>query len=136
MLAVAALLACTAAARAQDVDAPPPVVATPAPPPPGQVAIPPAEKSADLQAHWAARRDYLRDRDERRAEDEEQRVRVLKDDLALENLFGIAAALVRESQATLTADSPALARKACKLAVELAPALPAAHICMARATLA
>ena len=136
MLAVAALLACTAAARAQDADAPPPVVAAPAPPPPGQVAIPPVEKSADLQAHWAARRDYLRDRDERRAEDEEQRVRLLKDDLALENLFGIAAALVRESQASLASGSPALAKKACKIAVELAPALPAAHTCLARAILA
>jgi tetratricopeptide (TPR) repeat protein len=136
MLAVATLLACTSAARAQDADAPPPVVAAPAPPPPGQVAFLPAEKSADLQAHWAARRDYLRDRDERRAEDEEQRVRVLKDDLALENLFGIAAALVRESQTSLAAGSPALAKKACKVAVELAPALPAAHTCLARAILA
>jgi tetratricopeptide (TPR) repeat protein len=136
MLAVATLLACTSAARAQDADAPPPVVAAPAPPPRGQVALLPAETSADLQAHWAARRDYLRDRDERRAEDEEQRVRVLKDDLALENLFGIAAALVRESQASLAAGSPGLARKACKVAVELAPALPAAHTCLARAILA
>jgi tetratricopeptide (TPR) repeat protein len=136
VLAVAALLAWTAAARAQDVEAPPPVVAAPAPPPPGQVAVLPSEKSADLLAHWAARRDYLRDRDERRAEDEEQRVRQLKDDLALENLFGIGAALVRESQASLASGSPALARKACKLAVELAPALPAAHTCLARAILA
>ncbi|HWE24034.1 MAG TPA: tetratricopeptide repeat protein, partial [Myxococcales bacterium] len=136
MLAVAALLACTGAARAQDADAPPPVVAAPAPPPPGQVAFLPAEKSADLLAHWAARREYLRERDERRAEDEEQRVRVLKDELALENLFGIAAALVRESQASLAAGSPALAKKACKVAVELAPALPAAHTCLARAILA
>ena len=133
-LLAAALLACAAAARAQEVA--PPVVATPAPPPPGTVAVPPAEKSPDLLAHWALRRDYLRDRDERRAEDEEQRVRQLKDDLALDNLFGIGAALVRESQGALAAGSPALARKLCKLAVDLAPALPAAHNCLARAILA
>ena len=133
-LLAAALLACAAAARAQEVA--PPVVATPAPPPPGTVAVLPAEKSPDLLAHWALRRDYLRDRDERRAEDEEQRVRQLKDDLALDNLFGIGAALVRESQGALAAGSPALARKLCKLAVDLAPALPAAHNCLARAILA
>ena len=138
-VAIAALLACAgagAAPRAEEVEAPPPVVAPPAPPPPGQVAILPVEKSADLMAHWAQRREYLRERDQRRAEDEEQRVRHLKDELALENLFGIAAALVRESHATLAAGSPALARKACKLAAELAPALPAAHTCLAHATLA
>jgi len=137
-VAVATLFACAAAGgvRAEDVEAPPPVVAPPAPPPPGQVSILPAEKSADLMAHWAQRREYLRERDQRRAEDEEQRVRQLKDELALENLFGVAAALVRESHKTLAAESPALARKACKLAVELAPALPEAHTCLARATLA
>jgi tetratricopeptide (TPR) repeat protein len=138
-VAIAALLACAgvgAALRAEEVEAAPPVLAPPAPPPPGQVAILPVEKSADLMAHWAQRREYLRERDQRRAEDEEQRVRQLKDELALENLFGVAAALVRESHATLAAESPALARKACKLAAELAPALSAAHTCVARATLA
>jgi tetratricopeptide (TPR) repeat protein len=136
-VAIAALFACAAAGdvRAED-EAPPPMVAPPAPPPPGQVVVLPAEKSADLLTHWAQRREYLRERDQRRAEDEEQRVRQLKDELALENLFGIGAALVRESHETLAAESPALARKACKLAVELAPALPAAHTCLARATLA
>jgi len=137
-VAIAALFACAAASavRAEDVEAPPPVVAPPAPPPPGQVSILPTEKSADLMAHWAQRREYLRERDQRRAEDEEQRILQLKDELALENLFGVAAALVRESHDKLAAESPALARKACKLAVELAPALPAAHACLARATLA
>jgi tetratricopeptide (TPR) repeat protein len=136
--AIAALLACAGAGalRAEEVEAPPPVVAPPAPPPPGQVSILPAEKSVDLVGHWAQRREYLRERDQRRAEDEEQRVRHLKDDLALENVFGIAAALVRESHEKLAAESPALARKACKLAVDLAPALPAAHTCLLRATLA
>jgi hypothetical protein len=99
------------------------------------VAVLPPEKSAELLQHWALRREYLRDRDERRAEDEEQKVRQLKDDLALENLFGIGAALVRESQGALAAGSPALARKLCKLAVDLAPGLPAAHTCLARAAL-
>ena len=136
-VALAALFACAGAGavRAEE-EPPPPMVVAPTPPPAGQVSILPAEKSADLVTHWALRRDYLRDRDQRRAEDEEQRVRHLKDDLALENLFGIASALVRESHEKLAAESPALARKACKLAVELAPDLPAAHTCVARATLA
>jgi hypothetical protein len=96
----------------------------------------PAEHRTDLLPHWAARRDYLRDRDERRAEDEEQRVRDLKKELAIDNLFVIGAALVRESHEALAAGSPALARKRCALAVELAPALPDAHFCLARAMLA
>jgi len=134
---VGTLLACAVggAVRAEE-EPPPPMVVPPTPPPAGQVSILPTEKSADLVTHWALRRDYLRDRDQRRAEDEEQRVRHLKDELALENLFVIGSALVRESHEKLAAESPALARKACKLAVELAPALPAAHTCLARATLA
>jgi len=96
----------------------------------------PQEKSADLNAHWGLRREYLRDRDDRRAEDEERKVRQIKDDLALENLFSIGAALVRESHDALAADSPALALKLCNLAVELAPGLRDAHTCVARAALA
>lgn len=96
----------------------------------------PVEKSADLQTHWSARRDYLRDRDERRADDEEQHVRQLKDDLALDNLFFIAGALIRESHEALAAGAPALARQRCKLAVEFAPALPESHTCLARALFA
>jgi tetratricopeptide (TPR) repeat protein len=96
----------------------------------------PVEKSGDLQAHWSARRDFLRDRDERRADDEEQHVRQLKDDLAVENLFFIGAALIRESHEALAAGAPALAVHRCKLAVEFAPALSQAHSCLARAMLA
>ncbi|HEY6912567.1 MAG TPA: hypothetical protein VI356_24510 [Myxococcales bacterium] len=96
----------------------------------------PAEKSADIQAHWAARREYVRDRDERRADDEEQRVRSLKDELAIENLFSIGAALVRESIDARAADAPAVAVQRCRLAVEFAPALPEAHTCLAGALLA
>jgi tetratricopeptide (TPR) repeat protein len=96
----------------------------------------PAEKSADIQAHWAARREYVRDRDERRADDEEQRVRSLKDELAIENLFSIGAALVRESIDARAADAPAVAAQRCRLAVEFAPALPEAHTCLAAALLA
>jgi TPR repeat protein len=95
----------------------------------------PAEKTADLQSHWNQRRDYLRDRDERRADDEEQHVRQLRDDLAIENLFNIGAALVRESHEALASGAPALALKRCRLAVEFAPALPEAHTCLARALL-
>jgi tetratricopeptide (TPR) repeat protein len=134
-LVVVALWVCAHGARAQSQRAP----ETPAPaaaPGQGQGIVLPQEKSADLNAHWALRREYLRDRDDRRAEDEERKVRQIKDDLALENLFAIGAALVRESHDALAADSSALALKLCNLAVELAPALRDAHTCVARAALA
>jgi hypothetical protein len=142
------------AAELQRDDPPPPLPAMAAPAPAAQAApapagqggglagparyglVLPAEHSPDLLPHWAARRDYLRDRDERRAEDEEQRVRELKKELAIDNLFVIGAALVRESHEALAAGSPALARKRCALAVELAPALSDAHFCLARTMLA
>jgi len=101
-----------------------------------RIAVMPSERSADIQVHWAARREHVRDRDERRADDEEQRVRTLREDLAIENLFSIGSALVRESQAALAAGAPALALHRCKLAVEVAPALVAAHTCLARALMA
>src|SRR5436190_13677152 len=86
-------VACAAVALA--VGAPASAEEVPAPPLPtadrmaASVAVPrmqatnrallmPPERSADLQAHWAVRRDYIRDRDERRADDEEQRVRSLR----------------------------------------------------------
>jgi tetratricopeptide (TPR) repeat protein len=96
----------------------------------------PAEKSDGLATHWNLRRQYLRERDERRADDEEQRVRQLKDDLALENLFAVGGALVRESHDALAGGSPSLAIARCKLAVELAPAMEEAHLCLVRALLA
>lgn len=96
----------------------------------------PAERASGLKAHWAQRRDYLRDRDERRADDEEGRLKQLKDDLAIDNVFSIGTAMVRESQQALAAGLPGLARKRCQLAVDLAPALPAAHTCLARAVFA
>ena len=137
-LSAAALLLAAGAARSDAVPAPPlAVAAAPATAPATNKAIiMPGERSGDIQAHWNARRDYLRDRDERRAEDEEQKVRQLKDDLAIENLFFIGAALVRESHGALAAGAPALAVSRCKLAVEFAPALPEAHGCLARAFLA
>ena len=96
----------------------------------------PAEKSTAIQAHWTARRVYMRDRDERRAADEEQRVRALEDELGIRNLFAIGAALVRESHEAIASGSPQVAVQRCRLAVEFAPALAAAHACLARAFLA
>src|SRR5207248_26531 len=96
----------------------------------------PGGRSADIQLHWTARREYVRDRDERRADDEEQRVRSLKDELAIENLFSVGAALVRESRQALRSGATAVAVLRCKLAVDLSPALPAAHTCLARASFA
>ncbi|TMA27813.1 MAG: tetratricopeptide repeat protein [Deltaproteobacteria bacterium] len=144
ILAVVALAAAEARAqRMSDKSAPPPapLVTAPVPQPvpaatgTGGIILP-TEKSSDLQQHWNARRDYLRDRDEHRADDEEQRVRQLKDDLAIENLFFISGALVRESQQALAAGAPALAVTRCKHAVEFAPAMAEAHSCLSRALLA
>ena len=138
----AAALAATPA-FADEVPPPLPVTSAPAAvaaaitmPVTNRAVVMPAGRSADIQVHWTARRDYVRDRDERRADDEEQRVRALKDELALENLFSVGAALVRESRAALSAGAPVLAVQRCKLAVELAPAFPEAHICLARALFA
>ncbi|HEY2029627.1 MAG TPA: tetratricopeptide repeat protein, partial [Myxococcales bacterium] len=108
---------------------------TPAAPKPPSFTLP-AEKTADIAAHFRQRREYLRERDERRADDEEQRVRQLKDELAIENLFAVSGALVRESHDALAAGSPSLAISRCKLAVELAPAMEQAHLCLVRAILA
>src|SRR6266478_489174 len=139
IVCAAAALAASAPASAEDVPAPPlPGMSPLAAPAPGtnRIVVMPSERSADIQAHWAARREHVRDRDERRADDEEQRVRTLREDLAIENLFSIGSALVRESQAALAAGAPALALQRCKLAVEVAPALVAAHTCLARALMA
>jgi len=130
--AAAAAIFAAAGASAQEVPSATSPAAVARPP----AFVMPAEKSAEIAAHWSLRRDYLRDRDERRADDEEQRVRQLKDDLALSNLFFIGGALVRESHDALAAGSPSLAIARCKLAVELAPAMEEAHLCLVRAMLA
>ena len=139
IVCAAAALAASAPASAEDVPAPPlPVMSPLAARGSGtnRIAVMPSERSADIQVHWAARREHVRDRDERRADDEEQRVRTLREDLGIENLFSIGSALVRESQAALAAGAPALALQRCKLAVEVAPALAAAHTCLAGALMA
>jgi tetratricopeptide (TPR) repeat protein len=140
LLAGAAAAAIFAASGAMAQDVPPaaaapataPAAATPARAP---AFVMPSEKSGTVAAHWSLRREYLRERDERRADDEEQSVRQLKDDLALENLFFIGGALVRESHDALAAGSPVQAIARCKLAVELAPAMEEAHLCLVRALL-
>ena len=154
-VALALALACLCTASPSSAQQPPaapaapapaataPATAAPAPLDPNAAAaastrgiILPGEKSSDLQAHWNLRRDYLRDRDERRADDEEQHVRQMKDELSIDNLFNLSAALVRESHEALAAGSPQLALKRCRLAVEFAPALPEAHTCLSRSILA
>jgi tetratricopeptide (TPR) repeat protein len=137
--ALIALALAAPPARAEEDDDQPALVAPVRPSPQGTLRsgfLLPAEDASGLKTHWTARREYLENRDERRADDEEGKLRQLKDDLALDNLFAVGAALVRESQQALAAGSPALARKRCQLARELAPALPAVHSCLGRAALA
>ena len=132
-----ALALAAGSAHAQEAEQPA-LVATVEPSPQGTLRsgiLLPAERTSGLKAHWAQRRDYLRDRDERRADDEEGRLRQLRDDLAIENVFSLGQAMVREGQQAMSAGLPGLARKRCQLAADLAPALPAAHACLARALL-
>src|SRR5438105_15947636 len=139
----AAALAASTPAAAEEIPAPPLPVTSPAAvaaavsmPVTNRAVLMPGGRSADIQLHWTARREYVRDRDERRADDEEQRVRGLKEELAIDNLFTVGAALVRESRLALDSGATAVAVQRCRLAVELAPALPAAHTCLARASFA
>lgn len=133
-------------ARAPAAPAPPASAPAPAPAPPAAAVSPveasargivlPSEKSGDVFTHWNLRREYLKERDERRAEDEEGRVRQIKDELSIDNLFSVGEALTLEADGALAAGSPDQAQKRCQLAVELAPDLAAAHACLARSTFA
>ena len=127
------------AAPKGDDDAQPALVGPARPSPQGTLRsgiLLPLENIDVINVHWQQRRDYLRDRDERRADDEEGKLKQLRDDLSLENLFAIGAALVRESDKARNDGSQSLAKRRCQLAADLAPALPAVHTCLARATFA
>ncbi len=94
----------------------------------------PQEKFDQIAVHWALRLGYLRDRDERRADDEEQRIGQLKDELAIDNLFTISAALIHEADGALAAGSNSLALSRCARAIAFAPDFAEAHLCQARAS--
>lgn len=91
---------------------------------------------AELLDRWSKRRQYLKDHDNKRVEEQEREIVRLKEELGFENLFAVGAALVREADSSSAGRSPQEALRVCRLAVELAPALPAAHLCVARTTFA
>jgi tetratricopeptide (TPR) repeat protein len=139
--ATGAVIGAPARAGEREVIPPPEVkplepIREPPPLPPSQPFVPPKEKYDDLVQRFLARRGWLEKTDLRRADEEMREIARIKADLGLENLFWMGAALVRESRRALAAGHAAEAVKACQLAAEVAPALPAAHLCLARATLA
>ncbi|HEY6003306.1 MAG TPA: hypothetical protein VIV57_10570, partial [Anaeromyxobacter sp.] len=85
---------------------------------------------------WSERRTAEREADPARAEAAGKALFAVKSELAIENLVALSAAEVRESRRALASNLPAEAVARARLAVELAPAFPDAHITLARARLA
>jgi tetratricopeptide (TPR) repeat protein len=86
--------------------------------------------------HWAERRTALREADPVRAEAAERALLAVRRELAIANLFTLAAVEVRESRRAIGANLSAEAVAHARTAVELAPDLPDAHLALARARLA
>ena len=115
----------------------------PAPPPPPTTAaelarriVPVQTTFASLMAHWAERRNAQREADPARADAAEKALLAAKRELAIENLVTLAAAELRESRRALASNLSAEAVAHARVAVELAPDLPDAHLALARARLA
>jgi hypothetical protein len=130
--------------------APAPAAATdalplpPPPPPPGTSTaaelarrITPVQTSFPrLMALWAERRAALREADTIRAEATEKGILAARADLAVENLFELAAVEVRDSRRALDANLVAEAIAHARTAVTLAPDLPDGHLALSRALFA
>jgi tetratricopeptide (TPR) repeat protein len=114
----------------------------PPPPPPTTAAelarriVPVQTSYAKLMAHWAERRTAQREADPARADAAERALLAAKRELAIENLVPLAAAEIRESRRALASNLPAEAVAHARVAVDLAPDLPDAHLALARARLA
>jgi tetratricopeptide (TPR) repeat protein len=87
-------------------------------------------------ALWAERRKALREADPIRAEAAEKALLAARSNLAIENLFILAAVEVRASRRALDSNLPGEAVARARAAVALAPDLPDAHLALARALLA
>lgn len=96
----------------------------------------PTESDQTVVARWQRRLEHLAARDVKRAEEELREVERIRTVLGLQNLFSVSASLVREANAALSSDAAPEALTRCKEAARLSPMLPAAHWCVARATLA
>lgn len=95
----------------------------------------PAESETSLAQHWQRRRSYLEARDATRAAEQSQEIERIQRVLALENLFTVGTALVREGESLLDSGNASDALARCTLATRVAPRLVVAHLCAARAQL-
>ncbi|MBK9517594.1 MAG: hypothetical protein IPO09_09620 [Anaeromyxobacter sp.] len=114
--------------------------APPAPPPPERPAaraIEPVTASYPaLLEHWAARRRALREQDPAGASAAATAILDAKRQLAIENLFPMAASEARQAARSLGANLPGEALAHAEVAVRLAPDLADAHLALARSRLA
>ena len=150
----------TPARPAAQAPAPAPTVSSPAPSPTavtttGAGALPPAAPApattaadlarrivpvqatfARLMELWTERRTALREADPIRAETAEKALLAIRRELAIANLFTLAAVEIRETRRALGANLAGEAVAHARTAVELAPDLPDAHLALARARFA
>jgi tetratricopeptide (TPR) repeat protein len=111
----------------------------PPPPPPAPTAdlarriLPVQTTQAQLMALWVDHRTAVREADPARAERSAAALLAARRELGIENLFGMAAAELRESRRALAGNGSARAVAHAELAVQLAPDLADAHLGLARA---
>lgn len=126
------------------VPPPAPEAAAPLPPPPpppttaaelARRIVPVQATFPKLMALWNERRTALREADSIHAEAAEKALLAARTDLAIENLFVLAAIEVRESRRALESNLPGEAVARARTAVALAPDLPDAHLALSRALL-
>jgi tetratricopeptide (TPR) repeat protein len=91
---------------------------------------------ARMMEHWSERRTALREANPIRAEAAEKALLAARRELAIANLFTLAAVEIREARRALDANLAAEAAAHARTAVELAPDLPDAHLALARARFA
>lgn len=95
----------------------------------------PRHSEATILAAWRARQRGVADLDYRQAREKEAEIAQAREELAIENLFTLSAAMVRESGRLVSGD-PVEALRRAEIAAALSPDLPAAHLAVARAAIA
>lgn len=96
----------------------------------------PVENQETLARIWQRRLSFLEARDQARVAEQEEELLRVKTVLAQENLFIPAHLLLLEARDLLYDSRAQQAKQRCELAARLAPAMPAAQICLARTELA
>jgi tetratricopeptide (TPR) repeat protein len=98
--------------------------------------VPVQASQARIMELWRERRTALREADPAGAEAAGEALLAARRELAIGNLFALAAVEVRESRRALRSNLPADAVAHARVAVELAPDLSDAHLALARARIA